>query len=150
MPPQKRTLGRIRFFIVAAYRRGLAIAKPKAEADRSDVQAQKDCRNLVIRIGEVAFDLLRARAFETARVALEEAVSCWPECVWLRLIYAHALMFCANISGAMRLHREHHHRILETGESWGAAIRNHFAWLRKAGVEHPVMKEIKRQFAAEV
>jgi tetratricopeptide (TPR) repeat protein len=44
---------------LAAYRRGLAIAKPKAEANSSDVQAQKDCRNLVIRIGEVAFDLLR-------------------------------------------------------------------------------------------
>src|SRR2546423_115646 len=92
-----------------------------------------------------AASLPNAPSFETLRSALEEAVSCWPECVWLRLMHAHALMFCANISGAMRLHRENHHRTLETGESWGAGIREHFALLRKAGVEHKtVMKEIER------
>jgi hypothetical protein len=70
--------------------------------------------------------------------------------VWLRLIHAHALMVCANISGAMRLHREYHHRMLETGQSWGAGIREHFAWLRQAGVAHKtVMKEIERQFAPD-
>jgi hypothetical protein len=40
---------------------------------------------------------------------------------WLRLIYAHALLFNANITATLNLHRAYYGRMRETGESWGAA-----------------------------
>ena len=57
-------------------------------------------------------------------------------------------MFCANISGALNLHRAYHGRTLEGGTTWGAAIRHDFAALRVAGMKHPtVMARIEREFA---
>jgi hypothetical protein len=55
----------------------------------------------------------------------------------------------ANISGALKLHRENYRRRLETGGGWGTAIRRDFALLRAVGVVHPtIMSEIERQFVA--
>jgi hypothetical protein len=47
--------------------------------------------------------------------------SCAPNLFWLRLIYAHALLFNANITATLNLHRAYYGRMRETGESWGAA-----------------------------
>ena len=90
----------------------------------------------ISRIGSLAFDFLNVRDVAKAIEAIEEAVSHAPNWVWLHLIHAHVLMFRANISAALRVHREYRGRMLETGETWGTAIRNHFAALRAAGVEH--------------
>jgi hypothetical protein len=103
----------------------------------------------VSRIGELAFSALRLGKCEWARNLVEVALRDRPDWVRLKLIHAHACMLTARITLAMELHRKYGGRRMESGESWGEAIRTDFIALRRAGYHLPIMNEIKRQFAAK-
>jgi hypothetical protein len=119
----------------------------KLAKNKKDMEAREEFE--AGRFGSLAFDLLQMREFKLALRAIQHAVSHAPGRVWLRLIHAHALMLNANISGALKLHRENYRRRLETGGGWGAAIRSRAKSRRAVGVVHPtIMPEIERQFAA--
>jgi tetratricopeptide (TPR) repeat protein len=134
---------------LVSYRRGLVICKVRIAEDATDSQAQDDVDLVVNRIGSLAFDFLLTRNTKQALKTIEEALRYQPDWLRLHLMHAHTLMFCACISGALSVHRKYCGRRLESGETWGAAIRADFAALQKAGLRHSFMAEIIRQFAAK-
>lgn len=80
---------------------------------------------------------------------IEEAILLRPTWVWLRKIFAYALMFSGRITEAREIHRQNCGQILEGGEAWGDSIHADFDALRNAGSTLPIMDNFEREFACK-
>ena len=132
-----------------SYRRGFEISSARIVEDNTNSQAQRDADLAVSRMGGLAFEfLLKCKAVQ-ALETIEEAMSYRPGWVWLRLVYAHALIFNARITDAKDVHREYCNQTVETGGTWAEAMREDFAALRQVGIDLPIMEYFEQQFASK-
>ena len=104
-------------------------------------------KSSVDKIGFVANAMLRAHEFDAALAALDQAVPVAPDQNWLDLIRAACLMFQDHDEEARALFLKHRGEISFGGQKWEAVIKGSFAGLRQAGMPHPLMDEIERQFS---
>ena len=132
-----------------SYRRGFEISSARIAEDDADLQAQRDADLAVSRMGGLAFAFLLKRKAAPALETIEEAMSYRPSWVWLRLVYAHALMLNARITHAGNVHREYCNRTVETGGTWAESMREDFAALREAGFNLPIMEYFEQQYASK-
>ena len=132
-----------------AYRDGLAIAERLAAADRSNTLWQRDLQYSIGRIGGIAWNFVLARNFVTALDAADQAISLAPyKKIWLYRNRAHALMFLDRVDEARALYLKYRGQQNVFGnKSWEIGILEGFALLQKAGLTHPLMAEIEKQFS---
>ncbi len=131
-----------------AYRDGLAIRERLAAADRSNAEWQNDFQYSVGRIGGLAYDFVLARNFVRALEAVDQAISLAPDKIWLYSNRAHALMFLGRVDEARALYLKYRRQQKVQGDkSWEAVVLEDLTELRKAGLKHPLMAEIEKQFA---
>jgi predicted Zn-dependent protease len=89
-----------------------------------------------------------ARSFSQALNVAEEAIALAPEKIWLYANRADALMFLGRADQARTLYLKYRGRQKVDGDnSWEAEILEDFAELQKAGLRHPLMVEIEKDFA---
>ena len=80
--------------------------------------------------------------------AADQAISLAPDQIWLYTNRAHALMFLNRVDEARALYLKNRGQQKVDGDkSWEAAILGDFAEFQKAGLTHPLMQEIQKQFA---
>jgi tetratricopeptide (TPR) repeat protein len=132
-----------------SYRDSLAIAERMAAFDRSNTGWQNDLEYSVGRIGSLAYRFILARNFASALEASDLVISLAPDTIWLRTNRAHALMFLGRVDEARAVYfRYRGEKIVQNGKPWETGVLEDFAELRKAGLTHPLMDEIKERFAA--
>jgi hypothetical protein len=69
--------------------------------------------------------------------------------IWLYTNRAHALMFLDRVDEARALYLQYRdEKDVDSDKSWETAVLEDFAELRKAGLNHPLMDEIEKRFAA--
>jgi tetratricopeptide (TPR) repeat protein len=130
------------------YRDDLAISEQLAATDRSNMQWQNNFQYSVGRIGGLAYRLVLARNFGKGLEAADQAISLAPDKIWLYANRAHALMFLDRVDEARALYLKYRGtKNVQSEESWDTVILEDFAELRKAGLTHPLMAEIEKQFA---
>jgi tetratricopeptide (TPR) repeat protein len=131
-----------------AYRDGLAITDRLTAADRSNIQWQRDLKVSINNIGAIAYQFILGRNFAMALEAADQAISLAPDQIWLYTNRAHALMFLNRVDEARALYLKYRGQQKVDGDkSWEAAILGDFAEFQKAGLTHPLMQEIQKQFA---
>jgi len=130
------------------YRQGLAIRERLAAVDRSDRNSQNDLQSGISRIGGIAYEFIQARNFATALEVADQAISLAPEKIWVYANRAYALMFLGRVDEARALYLQYRGRNIADGSDkrWEADVLEDFAEFRKAGLTHPLMDEIEKQF----
>ncbi len=130
-----------------SYQEGLQIIRILAAKYPKDAGWQVDLQYSAGKIGVLAYDFVLARNFEQALGLSDEAIAAAPDMLWLHSNRAHALMFLNRVDEARALYlRYRGTRIIEGEKSWESVILDDFAGLRKAGLRHPLMDEIKKKF----
>ena len=130
-------------------RDSLAIVERLAASDRSNTQLQNDIQASVDRIGDFAFRFVLHRAFTGALRVSDLVISVAPDKIWLQGNRAHALMFLDHVNEARTLYlRYRGEKNVLNGKPWETVVLDDFAEMRKAGLSHPLMNEIEKQFAA--
>ena len=144
-----------------AYRSELAVCKRQLTANSADPTAQYNFRKAVGRIGLVAYTHFLERSFGEVIAVTDEAIeqggsTFWvapkefpitSNTRWLRLLRAHAHMFCDRDDEARLVYQS-----LDTQPqygsytSWECAVQDDFFQLRLTGHFHPLMREIERRF----
>jgi tetratricopeptide (TPR) repeat protein len=131
-----------------AYRDRLAIAERLTAADHSNTEWQNDLQYIIGEIGGLAYRFVLARNFAAALEAANQAISLSPNKIWLYSNRAHALMFLGRVGEAQALYLLYRgEKNVLDGKSWETVILQDFAELRKAGLEHPLMDEIEKEFS---
>jgi tetratricopeptide (TPR) repeat protein len=132
-----------------SYRDSLAIAERLAASDRSNTAWQDDLQYSISIIGDLAYRFVLARNFARALEACDLVIPLAPDKIWLRTNRAHALMFLGRADEAKALYlRYRGEKNAQNGKPWETIVLEDFAELRKAGLTHPLMDEIEKQFAA--
>jgi Tfp pilus assembly protein PilF len=149
---------------LAAYQQEIAACKVDLTADSGDKNAQDRFRRAVSRIGLMADALLLASEFKQAiamaDLALEEAgtpfwinqMSPMSEQIpitgttWIRTLQAHASMLSGNDAPARTFYTAFKSNPRNGMSSWETAVLRDFVRLRKAGLSHPLMDEIEKQY----
>ena len=109
---------------------------------------QRDKPERVARaLGTVCWSALLARDFSRALWAGREAVALAPHLDWLRLNYAHALMFTGDAEAAAAIYVSELAKGGETAEKWRTAVRKDFDDLKSRGLAHKQMEEIELKLA---
>jgi tetratricopeptide (TPR) repeat protein len=133
---------------LAAYRDSLGIIKALVEKDRGNTQWQSDLQFGIENVGDMAFRYVLAGEFTKGLGTSDEAISLAPDKIWLIMNRAHALMFLGRVDEARALYlRLRSEKNVEDEKSGETVILEDFAELRKAGLTHPLMDEIEKQFA---
>jgi tetratricopeptide (TPR) repeat protein/pimeloyl-ACP methyl ester carboxylesterase len=131
-----------------SYRDSLAIRERLAASDRSNTGWQNDFRYSIGRIGNSAYRFILARNFAMALEASDLVISLAPDTIWLRTNRANALMFLGRVDDARALYlRYRGEKNVQDEKPWETVVLEDFAELRKAGLTHPLMDEIKDRFA---
>jgi hypothetical protein len=132
-----------------SFRQGLTVIEALLAEDGGNAEWQSDREFSIGRIGSMAYRLVAARDFAVALEAADEAISRADQAVWLYTNRAHALMFLGRVDEARTLYLRHRDETdVQDGKSWEAVILADFADLRKAGLSHPLMDELEKQFSA--
>ena len=109
---------------------------------------QRDKPERVARaLGTVCWSALLARDFSRALWAGREAVVLAPRLDWLRLNYAHALMYSGDPDAATAIYLGELANGGDAAEKWRTAIRKDFDELKARGLSHKQMEEIELQLA---
>jgi tetratricopeptide (TPR) repeat protein len=133
-----------------SYQDCLAIAERLAAFDRSNTGWQNDLQESIDRIGALAYTFILARNFASALEASDLVISLAPDAIWLRGNRAHALMFLGRVDEARTIYfRYRGEKNVQDGKGWETGVLEDFAELRKAGLTHPLMDEIKDRFAGQ-
>jgi hypothetical protein len=99
-------------------------------------------------IGAVAYQLLFTRDFTTALETADLAISLSPKLIWVHGNRAHALMFLGRVDDARAVYLQYRGEPKVVGEkTWEQVVLDDFAELRGAGLTHPLMDQIEKQFA---
>jgi tetratricopeptide (TPR) repeat protein len=133
-----------------AYQAAANSARTAIKQDVTDKQGQGDLDSAVAKIGGLAYKFVLARDFAKALKAGDIANSFSPdEVLLIQRNRAHALMFLERTSEARNIYLKYRQK--SSGDkSWQANVSSDFADLRKHGLSHPLMDEIKKQFRAPV
>jgi tetratricopeptide (TPR) repeat protein len=132
-----------------SYQDSLAIAQRLAVSDRSNTRWQNDLQYSTGRIGDLAYEFVLAQNFARALEASDLVISVAPDKIWLHTSRAHALMFLDRVDEARTLYlRYRGEKNVQDGKPWESLVVEDFAELRKAGLTHPLMDEIEKQFTA--
>ena len=91
--------------------------------------------------------MLRAREFDAALAALDQATPVAAGQNWLDLIRAASLAFTGREDEARALLLKHRGEISFGGKPWEALTRDAVDRLRQAGMSHPLLEEIEKQFS---
>jgi tetratricopeptide (TPR) repeat protein len=127
---------------LAAYQDSLAICKTLVAKDPSNTQWQDE-------LGSLGYYFVLARGFAKALEIDDDALSLAPGKIWIYGNRAHALMFLDRVDEARTLYLQYRGRNNVVGEkSWETVVLEDFDALRKAGLVHPLMDEIEKQFIA--
>ena len=127
---------------LASYHRGHVIIKMLVARDASNADWLND-------FGGLAYDFLLARDFAAALEAAEQTIAVAPELIFIYGNRAHALMFLGRVDEARALYLKYRGtKNVQDDKSWETVTLQDFAELRKAGLKHPLMDEIEKQFTA--
>jgi tetratricopeptide (TPR) repeat protein len=130
-----------------AYRGALAITERLTVADRSNVEWQRSLQLTIGSVGGLAYALVLARDFPKALEAADLVISASPGTTLLHMYRARALMFLGRVEEARTLYLRYRHEAnVQNGKSWETLVLEDFAELRKAGLAHPLMDDIDKQF----
>jgi hypothetical protein len=101
-------------------------------------------------LGGLAYKLVLAGDFGRALEAADHALSFAPGQIWIHGNRAHALMLLGRADEARAIYLQYRgtHE-MSGGRSWEAVTLLDFADMRNAGLTHPLMDEIERQFAQQ-
>lgn len=128
------------------YQESLAIFRKLAAQDPGNTQAQDEFVNS---LGITSYAALFVRNYQLALTLADEAIAHQPSSIWLYANRAHALMMLGRADEARDLYMKYHGQIAPEGKTWDKAVVDDFIALRKAGVIHPLMDEIERDFATK-
>jgi tetratricopeptide (TPR) repeat protein len=132
-----------------SHRNGLVIAERLAAADPSNTEWQDNLQFSIGRIGRLAHSFVLAHSFERALEAAELIHSASPGTILFHTYRARALMFLGRVDEARALYGRYRlEKNVKDGKSWETLVLEDFAELRKAGLHHPLMNEIEKQFRA--
>ena len=131
----------------ADYRESTSIRATLIARDGANSQWQSDLRFSANRLGGLAYQLVLAKQFSDALTAADLAISIEPTVLWLYANRAHGLMYSDRPAEARAIYYKYRGRkIAQTDKPWEAIILEDFAEMRKAGLTHPLMDEIEKQF----
>jgi TPR repeat protein len=96
-------------------------------------------------LGKLAWHALLLREFEQALDAAERALRTDPELLGIQCYRAHALMLLNKAAEARALYLAHKDKQIAESDNrtWQQMVGDDFAELSAAGIEHPLMAEIK-------
>jgi tetratricopeptide (TPR) repeat protein len=119
------------------------------KADRtnpSSVQAAKQAKKALRRIGELVFKYLLIGRFEQALTCVDdEALAAHPNSVNLPIRRAHALMFLGRIAEARAIYQRYLGTVTAHGRRCRGLVASDFCDLSDAGHQHLLMDEIERR-----
>jgi PQQ-dependent catabolism-associated CXXCW motif protein len=134
---------------LADYEMSVAIAKSVLATASTKADAARELEGYASKAGGLAYNFLLKNDFAKALRAADESVGLAPELIWLYINRAHALMFLGRLDEARALYLQYRGRPdVQNGKSWDAVVLTDFAEMRQAGLMHPLMGEIEKQFAA--
>jgi tetratricopeptide (TPR) repeat protein len=96
-------------------------------------------------LGTVCWSALFARDFSRGLWAGREAVALAPRLDWVKLNYAHALMFSDHADEAAAIYLGESAQGGEMADKWRNAILKDFAELKSKGLSHKQMDDIERR-----
>jgi tetratricopeptide (TPR) repeat protein len=132
---------------LTSYLAGLEILERLTKSAPDNGIWQRHLHLTVERVGYLSYDFVVGRDFERALQAADQAIALAAEEVWLHTNRAHALMFLGRLDEARALYLQFRGRMKVSGDKpWETAILEDFAELRKAGLAHPLMDDIEKQF----
>jgi predicted Zn-dependent protease len=122
----------------------LATKMEAVETERKD-KASKDT---VIELYNVAWYALFAQEFTKALTAADRVHALLPDDREFKINRAHALMFLERAKEAKALYLTHKGKPVSEHDArlWEHAIAEDFAEFRKAGLVHPMMADIEKEF----
>jgi TPR repeat protein len=139
---EARTVGRY----AEALRHGEALVAitEAVETKRNGKPGERTARA----ISGMAWSALFAREFANALAASERGHTLLPHNLLIETNRAHALMFIGHDKEAKALYLAHKGKPLSDADNklWEQVIAEDFAALGKAGLSHPMMAEIEREF----
>jgi tetratricopeptide (TPR) repeat protein len=134
---------------LTAYREGLAIRKALVAENSGNSQSRDDLHFSIGRIGGLSYRFVLAGNYAMALETSDEVIPLAPDEIWLCTNRAHALMFLGREDEARMLYLQYRgHKKVQGEKSWEAVILEDLEELRKAGLAHPLMDEIGKQFGA--
>jgi tetratricopeptide (TPR) repeat protein len=99
--------------------------------------------DLVDALGSLSWALLFNRRPQDALDRAEEAHSLDPSSLWIETNRAHALLFLGRFGEAKAIYQSDKDKILDNGKSFSKTVKEHFARLRKYGIDLAAMKDIE-------
>jgi tetratricopeptide (TPR) repeat protein len=122
----------------------LAVKVEEVETTREGTAAKETAEAL----NNVAWYALFAREFTKALAAAERAHALLPDDLSIETNRAHALLFLEHGEDCKALYLAHKGKPLSEQEArlWEHVIAEDFAEFRKAGLTHPMMAEIEKEF----
>jgi tetratricopeptide (TPR) repeat protein len=134
---------------LAGYRDGLPVIKSLVAQDPSNAEHRMVLRGYAEGIGNLAYLFVLARDFATALEAADQGIALAPDLIFQYGNRAHALMFLGRVDEARAIYLQYRGaKVVQSNKAWEVVTLEDFAELRKAGLTHPLMDEIEKQFAA--
>jgi tetratricopeptide (TPR) repeat protein len=128
---------------LACYHRNLAMCQAVIARDGASAEAQKNLRIVIARLVFIGLDFIWTGQYRNAISLLDQAIDLEPtEMRWHRF-RALALMLDGNVSRARAIYLEH-----RDNEEWKAGTLKDFEGAREGWLQHPLMDEIEKLFAA--
>jgi 2'-5' RNA ligase len=98
-------------------------------------------------MSDTIFHLILARRLAQSLERAAEIIREDPNSLRHQQNLAHAHLFLAHVTSARQIYEQHCEKTLEDGTTWQKRILQDFALMRKAGLKHPIMDNITRQFS---
>jgi tetratricopeptide (TPR) repeat protein len=99
-------------------------------------------------LGLLSWYSLLTRQWPEAKAAADEALALDPKQIWIETNAAHARMFGGDTEAARERYLANRGKKIENHGTWEEVILDDFKQLREAGLDHPLMDEIEKQFAS--
>jgi len=94
-------------------------------------------------LGTLCWSALFAKKVSRAKWAGEEATTLVPGLAFVKLNYAHALMYAGDTASARQIYVDGASGDSEVAVAWRKSVREDFAVLTERGLHHPLMVEIE-------
>jgi TPR repeat protein len=131
------------------YATAYSLSQKKAAATEADEvkETGKAGKRSAGALSSLSWHALFAQKFSEALTSAERSITLDPPNLVPQTNRAHALMFLGRTAEAKDLYLANKGKPLQ-GKTWELVIADDFADLRKAGITHPLMVEIEKEFAA--
>jgi len=131
---------------LGVYRINVEKLEHRLTNDPDDNAAKEELHRVLSKMNELAFRFVLARRPPSAFECITDVISHEPDELQHQLRLAHSCLGLGRQTEAKQIYQQHQNEILGGGTPWKDRLFQDFAEMRKAGIKHPLMDRLEREF----